>query len=187
MKVGAGEATNILLIDESLCVRCNNCETACAETHGGISRLDREAGPTFASVHVPTTCRHCENPKCMTDCPPDALRRHPNGEVFIMDNCIGCGNCERNCPYHVIQMAPREPRPRPNPLLRLLFGIGRDEGAAAHHGSGDVKKMAVKCDLCREREDLKLPGAACERSCPTGAIIRVDPSTYINRVMSTTD
>ena len=187
MKVGAGEATNILLIDESLCVRCNNCETACAETHGGISRLDREAGPTFASVHVPTTCRHCENPKCMTDCPPDALRRHPNGEVFIMDNCIGCGNCERNCPYHVIQMAPREPRPRPNTLLRLLFGIGRDEGAAAHHGSGDVKKMAVKCDLCREREDLKLPGAACERSCPTGAIIRVDPSTYINRIMSTTD
>ena len=186
MRVGAGEATNILLIDESLCVRCNNCETACADTHGGISRLDREAGPTFASVHVPTSCRHCENPKCMTDCPPDALRRHPNGEVFIMDNCIGCGNCERNCPYHVIQMAPRDPRPRPSKLLRFLFGVG-DNGAPIHHGAGDVKKMAVKCDLCREREDLKLPGAACERSCPTGAIVRVDPSTYIDRLMSASD
>ena len=37
---GAGEATDILLIDESLCVRCDNCEKACAETHGGTSRLD---------------------------------------------------------------------------------------------------------------------------------------------------
>src|SRR5690606_13431894 len=40
---GAGEATDILLIDESLCVRCDNCEKACAETHAGTSRLDREA------------------------------------------------------------------------------------------------------------------------------------------------
>ncbi|MEO8011869.1 MAG: cyclic nucleotide-binding domain-containing protein, partial [Dokdonella sp.] len=97
MAQGAGEATDILLIDESLCIRCDNCEKACAETHGGTSRLDREAGPTFANVHVPTSCRHCEHPHCMKDCPPDALRRAPNGEVFIADNCIGCGNCERNC------------------------------------------------------------------------------------------
>src|SRR5690606_2791012 len=83
---GAGEATDILLIDESLCVRCDNCEKACAETHAGTSRLDREAGPTFAEVHVPTSCRHCEHPHCMKDCPPDAIHRAPNGEVFIADN-----------------------------------------------------------------------------------------------------
>lgn len=44
MKQGLGEATDVLLIDEGLCVRCNNCEKACAETHGGTSRLNREAG-----------------------------------------------------------------------------------------------------------------------------------------------
>src|SRR5690606_7573246 len=55
---GVGEATDVLLIDESLCMRCDNCEKACAETHGGTSRLDREAGPTYDTVHVPTSCRH---------------------------------------------------------------------------------------------------------------------------------
>ena len=105
VREGLGEATDVLLIDESLCVRCDNCEKACAETHHGVSRLNREAGPTFAMLHVPTSCRHCEDPHCMNDCPPDAIHRAPNGEVFINDQCIGCGNCERNCPYGVIQMA----------------------------------------------------------------------------------
>ncbi len=124
---GAGEATDILLIDESLCVRCDNCEKACAETHGGNSRLDREAGPTFASVHVPTSCRHCEHPHCMKDCPPDAIHRAPNGEVFIADNCIGCGNCERNCPYGVIHMAIKPPH-KPGLLQWLLLGRGPGPG-----------------------------------------------------------
>ena len=109
MRQGLGEATDVLLIDETLCVGCDNCEKACAETHGGTSRLDRAAGPTFAHVHVPTSCRHCEDPHCMKDCPPDAIRRAQNGEVYIRDNCIGCGNCERNCPYGVIHMAAKPP------------------------------------------------------------------------------
>ena len=53
MDEGLGEATNVLVIDESLCVGCDNCEKACAETHGGVSRLDREAGATYANVHIP--------------------------------------------------------------------------------------------------------------------------------------
>ena len=104
-----GEATDVLLIDESLCVRCDNCEKACAETHGGTSRLDGEAGPTYASIHVPTSCRHCEHPHCMSDCPADAIHRAPNGEVYIDEKCIGCGNCVRNCPYDVIHMASQPP------------------------------------------------------------------------------
>src|SRR5690606_26307765 len=85
MDEGLGEATNVLVIDESLCVGCDNCEKACAETHGGISRLDREAGATFAQVHIPISCRHCEQPHCMKDCPPNALHRAENGEVYIND------------------------------------------------------------------------------------------------------
>ncbi|MDC8012357.1 cyclic nucleotide-binding domain-containing protein [Tahibacter soli] len=173
---GAGEATDILLIDESLCVRCDNCEKACAETHGGTSRLDREAGPTYASVHVPTSCRHCEHPHCMKDCPPDAIRRAPNGEVYIADNCIGCGNCERNCPYGVIHMASKPPK-KPGLLSWLLLGLGPGPGEAPvdpKKKKEAKEKKAVKCDMCKDVGG----GPACVRACPTGAAIRISPEEF---------
>lgn len=171
---GVGEATDVLLIDEALCVRCDNCEKACAEVHEGISRLDREAGPTFANVHVPTSCRHCEHPHCMADCPPDAIHRAPNGEVFIDESCIGCGNCERNCPYDVIQLAAVPPT-KPGLLSWLFFGAGPGPGQDKS-AKGEGSKRAVKCDMCKDIAG----GAACVRACPTGAAIRVSPGEFLN-------
>jgi CRP-like cAMP-binding protein/Fe-S-cluster-containing hydrogenase component 2/thioredoxin reductase len=175
MQQGLGEATDVLLIDETLCIGCDNCEKACAETHDGTSRLDRAAGPSFAQIHVPTSCRHCENPRCMTDCPPDAIRRAPNGEVFILDSCIGCGNCERNCPYGVIQMA-APPPPKPGLFSWLLFGAGPGPGEdPAAHAAADTPKKAVKCDMCKDLAG----GPACVRACPTGAAIRISPDRFL--------
>ena len=177
MQQGVGEATDVLLIDESLCVRCNNCEKACADVHDGTSRLDREAGPTFAQIHVPTSCRHCEHPHCMKDCPPDAIHRSAEGEVFISDTCIGCGNCERNCPYGVIQLAIVDPeRRRPSLWSWLALGAGPEPGMEPKSKSKELPKNAVKCDMCKD-----LPGgAACVRACPTGAAIRVSPEQFLN-------
>lgn len=179
MRQGVGEATDVLLIDESLCIRCNNCEIACAETHAGASRLKREAGPTYAYIHVPTSCRHCEHPHCMKDCPPDAIHRAADGEVYIADNCIGCGNCEKNCPYGVIQMATTQPK-KPGLLRWLLFGHGPGPGQIdltrypkyAASDNRDAAKRAVKCDMCK---DVK-GGPACVHACPTGAALRINPA-----------
>jgi Fe-S-cluster-containing hydrogenase component 2 len=191
---GVGEGTDVLLIDESLCIHCDNCEKACAETHAGISRLDREAGPTFAQLHVPTSCRHCEHPHCMADCPPNAIHRTPGGEVYIDDSCIGCGNCEQNCPYGVIQLA--EPAEEKFDLFKWLFlGRGRGPGEGHHdHHHGDHEaslgkvnghdgeapagptKRAVKCDMCKGIAG----GAACVRACPTGAALRVSPEHFMS-------
>ncbi|MDB6091851.1 MAG: cyclic nucleotide-binding protein [Gammaproteobacteria bacterium] len=156
MSHGVGEATNVLVIDEQLCIGCDQCEKACAHTHEGVSRLNRRAGPSFYSLHLPTSCRHCEHPHCMRDCPPNAIHRLPDGEVFIDDTCIGCGNCEESCPYGVIQMA--EVPERVGIVQRLL---GRRPAEAA--------KTAVKCDMCK---DLNA-GPACVSACPTGAAIRI--------------
>ncbi len=177
MQQGVGEATDVLLVDETLCVRCNNCEKACADVHDGISRLDREAGPTYQRIHVPTSCRHCEHPHCMKDCPPDAIHRSAGGEVYITDACIGCGNCERNCPYGVIQLAAVDPkRRRPGLWSWLLFGLGPEPGLEPRARSKDIPKKAVKCDMCKD-----LPGgAACVRACPTGAALRVSPEKFLH-------
>lgn len=173
LKEGLGEATDALLIDESLCVRCDQCEKACAATHGQVSRLDREAGATFDHLHVPTSCRHCEHPHCMKDCPPDAIHRAANGEVFIESTCIGCGNCERNCPYGVIQMGV-ESSEAPSLWRWMLFGQGRAPGSELKVKSKDIAKKAVKCDMCRGREE----GPACVQACPTGAALRVGPEQF---------
>lgn len=181
MEQGLGEATNALLIDESLCVGCDNCERACAETHGGISRLNREEGASLASLHVPTVCRHCELPHCMKDCPPDAIRRSAGGEVFISDSCIGCGNCETNCPYNAIKLV-YQPPPKPGLFSWLLFGRGSGPGEPDSYTptteSKDRGKKAVKCDACMELSG----GPACVRACPTGAAVRLGPEQFVELV-----
>ena len=174
---GLGEGTDVLLIDESLCVRCDNCEKACADVHDGTSRLDRQAGPTFENIHVPTSCRHCENPHCMKDCPPDAIHRNPNGEVFIDSSCIGCGNCQSNCPYGVIQLAQVNPkRSAPSLWAWLLTGLTAEPGREAEYHNEELGKKAVKCDMCKDLTG----GAACVRACPTGAAVRVSPEKFIS-------
>ncbi len=182
MENGIGEATDVLLIDENLCIGCDNCEKACADSHDGLSRLDREAGRTYAHLHVPTSCRHCEHPHCMLDCPPNSINRGPDGEVFINDTCIGCGNCQRNCPYGVIRME-YEPPKKPSILSWLFFGKGPGPGEPSRkwkkeNSDPSVSKQskAIKCDMCSGIEG----GPACVSACPTGAAIRVGPEQFLS-------
>jgi CRP-like cAMP-binding protein/thioredoxin reductase/Fe-S-cluster-containing hydrogenase component 2 len=175
---GIGEATNAIVIDESLCIRCDYCEKACAETHDGISRLDRDAGPTFAELHLPLSCRHCETPHCMADCPPNALERTASGAVIVNDTCIGCGNCVRNCPYDAIKLSATPPK-RSNLLVQLLFGSAHGIGERAKPVKSEKnRELARKCDLC----ETVSGGPACVRACPTGAVIRVGPETLFDTV-----
>ena len=178
MAEGLGEATNVLVIDEELCVGCDNCERACAETHQGISRLDRKSGASFAQVHIPISCRHCEQPHCMKDCPPNAIRRSVSGEVFIDDTCIGCGNCQVNCPYGVIRMSYDAP-PKPGLLSWLLFGAGPGVGEQHDYQPTEAARAkgrkATKCDACSGAST----GPACVAACPTGAAVRIGPSQFL--------
>jgi len=157
--------TQTLLIDEHRCIRCGNCVSACEGVHDdGQARLSL-TGIKFYNLLAPNSCWQCENPLCMLDCPPDALRRDPRGEVYIQSNCIGCGNCERNCPYGNIFMVHKEPRHSLFGWIKSLFVKAKEEVE---------QTVAVKCDLCRGISG----GPACVRGCPTGAAIRLTPEQY---------
>ena len=157
--------TQTLIIDEHKCIRCGNCVSACQGVHAdGQARLSL-TGIKFYNLLAPNSCWQCENPLCMLDCPPDAIQRDPRGEVYIKSNCIGCGNCERNCPYGNIFMVHKEPKRNLFTWVAALFSKTKDEVE---------QTVAVKCDLCREIRG----GPACVRSCPTGAAIRLTPAEY---------
>lgn len=117
----------------------------------------------------------------MKDCPPNAIRRAPSGEVFINDTCIGCGNCQANCPYGVIRMEYDAPK-KPGLLAWLLFGLGSGPGEVPDYvptaAAKALGKKAVKCDACFGLKG----GAACVRACPTGAAMRIHPSHFVDLV-----
>ncbi len=158
--------TQTLLIDEHKCIRCGNCVAACQGVHDdGQARISL-TGIKLYNLLAPNSCWQCENPLCMLDCPPDAIARDPRGEVYIKSNCIGCGNCERNCPYDNIFMVHKEPK---KTLFSWVASLFKKESEPAVE-----QTVAVKCDLCRGISG----GPACVRGCPTGAAIRLTPEQY---------
>ncbi len=162
-------ATDALIIDDHKCIRCDNCIRACEGVHDdGQARLSL-TGIKLYNLLAPNSCWQCENPLCMLDCPPDAIVRNARGEVQIKSNCIGCGNCEANCPYDNIFMVHPRPPLGPFAWLRKLAGLPE-----ATRNLSEEREVAVKCDLCSELDG----GPACVRSCPTGAAIRLTPDQY---------
>ena len=104
----------------------------------------------------------------MKDCPPDAIHRAPNGEVFIADNCIGCGNCERNCPYGNLNLHP--------------FTVDTPDPAQPSRMIAGTRQKATGCDLCMEHEE-----PSCVYACPHDAAHRVEPLTFFGGMFGAKD
>jgi Fe-S-cluster-containing hydrogenase component 2 len=103
-ELGLIQGQKLMLIDLDRCTRCDECVRACVDTHGdGYSRLFLD-GPRFENYLVPASCRACLDPVCMIGCPVGSIHRGDNNQMVIESWCIGCGLCEKNCPYGSIQM-----------------------------------------------------------------------------------
>ena len=97
------QADALLVMDLELCVKCDLCVQACEDLHG-VSRLTRR-GMQLGNHLAPSACRHCDDPLCMFSCPTGAIKRRPEGEIYIdYDLCTGVGACALACPYDNIQM-----------------------------------------------------------------------------------
>jgi CRP-like cAMP-binding protein/Pyruvate/2-oxoacid:ferredoxin oxidoreductase delta subunit len=160
VNTGLVAARSILIMDMTLCVHCDECVTACATLHDGAPRLIRKGIRLDSYTMAITSCMHCNDPSCMSDCPTGAISRDPSGDIHHSDVCIGCGACAKNCPYgniSIIEIGPEKP--------------GQGEGA--QNKKARIRKRAVKCDMCKDYSFL-----GCVYNCPTGAAQRVAPEAY---------
>ena len=186
-----------MVIDLNTCIGCNSCMVACQSENNvqvvgkeEVSRgremhwlrMDRyfvsedndDANPMMVSQPVP--CMHCENAPCEAVCPVAATVHSPDGtNQMVYNRCIGTRYCANNCPYKVrrfnyynwTKTLPLEVHMTQNPNVTV-----RSRG------------VMEKCSFCIQRirkanirssiekrpiEDGEVL-AACQQTCPTGAI-----------------
>jgi NADH:ubiquinone oxidoreductase subunit F (NADH-binding)/Fe-S-cluster-containing hydrogenase component 2/CRP-like cAMP-binding protein/NADH:ubiquinone oxidoreductase subunit E len=150
---GLYQAQRMLILDLERCTRCDECTRACANTHGGLTRLLR-VGPVHKNFLIATSCRACLNPTCIVGCPVDAIHRTHGKNIVIENWCVGCGSCSSHCPYGVIHM--------------VELPVQGDE-------TRRTAWKATACDLC----DTVLPHehqrrqVSCVHACPHDAAFRV--------------
>ena len=149
---GLMNAQSLLVLDLQKCTRCDECTKACADAHGGVTRLIRE-GLRFDKYLVASSCRSCLDPYCMVGCPVGSIRRKNSKEIIIEDWCIGCGHCAKNCPYGNINMHPTKE-------MVLDPESGRRMPV--------VKQKATMCDLCTGLDGQP----SCVYACPHDAAHR---------------
>lgn len=200
INTGLVDATNLLVMDMDLCVRCGNCSLACHKIHGQsrltrrgihITRLTSLKPSAQQSALSPEVCLHCKDPECLTGCPTGAIGRFANGQIDINPaTCIGCGDCAMQCPYNAISMISRKPQTYDSNggfgrKLADLFRLKSDTLPPSVEATDDL--LAVKCNLCTDRASLNPPASktqvySCEQNCPTGALARINPREYFTEI-----
>jgi Fe-S-cluster-containing dehydrogenase component/CRP-like cAMP-binding protein len=196
---GLVDATNLLVMDMDLCVRCGNCSLACHKVHGQsrllrrgihVERPVRLGSQSVQHVLAPSVCLHCQDPECLTGCPTGAIGRFTGGQIDIdPKTCIGCGDCAVQCPYNAVSMVSRKSVAPTEPAgvgarLRGWLSLAPPTEPAPVTDTDNL--LAVKCNLC-DNTPLNPPGArrkaySCEENCPTGALVRVNPREYFTEV-----
>jgi len=166
---GLFNAQKLLVLDLDSCTRCDECVKACADTHGGVTRLVRE-GLRMDNFLVASACRSCTDPYCMVGCPVDAIHREGSLEIKIEDHCIGCGLCAKNCPYGNINMVEFD-----------------DQGNPYKPGveTAKVVNKATTCDLCSSvgvDATNKNDEVSCVYACPHSAALRMSGPELLVRL-----
>src|SRR5262249_31883334 len=165
---GSGAVKLGLVIDLDTCVGCQACAVACKEWNSGgvaapltdldpygtaplglwfnrVHGFEAGEGRRARTLHFPRSCLHCEEPACVTVCPPPASSKRAQDGIVLVDEdlCIGCKLCSWACPY----------------------------GAREYDYEEGVMK---KCTLCIDRiyndaTDAQGRIPACVVACPVGA------------------
>lgn len=154
-----------ILVDTTLCTGCRACQSACMSLNAhpydetpaltteytvpeslsatSWNRVKYVADPGSGTMTMRVEmCYHCENAACIAACPEKAIGKQDGWNVVDIDRCIGCGSCEKACPYHAVFVLDRKVK-------------------------GMKEKRAYKCHGCIP---AGLDKPACVSVCPTGAL-----------------
>ncbi|MGD2059339.1 MAG: polysulfide reductase NrfD [Acidimicrobiia bacterium] len=157
--VGGGAPRWVKVIDQTKCIGCHACTTACKsenEVPLGVTRtyvksVDVGVWPQARRAFQVTRCNQCEHAPCVAACPTAAMYRRDDGIVdFDKGSCIGCKACIAACPYDAIFINPED-------------------------------HSAEKCNFCAHRLDMGLE-PACVVVCPTEAILVGDVNDPTSKV-----
>jgi Fe-S-cluster-containing dehydrogenase component/formate-dependent nitrite reductase membrane component NrfD len=153
------------LIDQSKCIGCHACSTACKAENQvplGVYRtwvkyVETGAYPDVRRHFQVTRCNHCANPPCVRICPVTAMYQRSDGIVeFDPSICIGCKSCMQACPYDAVYLDPET-------------------------------NAAAKCTFCAHRIEVGLE-PACVVVCPEHAILAgdmEDPASELSKKLAT--
>lgn len=101
-----------VVCDKDKCVGCLACVVTCIDHHYTEDALHPVSGRKYSRVTMPSgytkyiteSCYHCKKAACMNACLFGAISRDEQGWVIVdQDKCIGCGSCEKACPFHIPQ------------------------------------------------------------------------------------
>lgn len=86
------------------CSGCRLCELVCAMTHFGVINPKKSAIRVSVLyphpvIRMPIVCRQCAKPKCMENCPADAISRRDGVVQIDPEKCISCQQCVITCPF----------------------------------------------------------------------------------------
>jgi Fe-S-cluster-containing dehydrogenase component/formate-dependent nitrite reductase membrane component NrfD len=152
------------VIDQSRCIGCHACTTACKSenlvplgvTRTYVKHVDVGVFPQARRAHQVTRCNQCAHAPCVVACPTTAMFKRADGIVdFDKSICIGCKACIAACPYDAIFINPED-------------------------------HSAEKCNFCAHRIDMGLE-PACVVVCPVEAILvgdMNDPDSKVGRIVS---
>lgn len=118
-----------ILIDTTKCLACRGCQVACKQWNQLPAEATRNSGsyenPPSLSTSTLTKiifqevkkghdlawhfrkeqCLHCSKAACLVLCPSMAIYQNQFGFIEVNpDRCIGCGICEKFCPFKIPQV-----------------------------------------------------------------------------------
>ena len=155
-----------VIADPNKCTGCRACEVACFTMHNQHNNVGYTVGtvdiPVIPRLYLvkgdnfcmPIQCRHCEDAPCLNSCPQKAIVKENNIMSINEEKCIGCKTCLLACPFGAIDLLPQ-------------YEDGKEVEQVI---LDENKKIAYKCDLCKDNEKI-----ACISACPQEALKLVTP------------